>query len=151
LTRLLLLAAPLSLLAAPGARAQTRIITGHVTGALSSAGVANATVVLVGGATLAHTNDRGEFSIAAPPGPVTLNVTAIGYKRQPVIVTADQSTADVKLEADVFNLEAVVITGQVTGVEQKSLANAITTVGAEQLGRAPTQTLESALQGKVPG
>ena len=151
LTRLLLLAAPLCLLAAPRALAQTRIITGHVTGAMSSAGVANATVVLVGGATVAHTNDRGEFSIAAPPGPVTLNVAAIGYKRQPVIVTADQSTVDVKLEADVFNLEAVVITGQATGVEQKNLANAVTTVGAEQLGRAPTQTLESALQGKVPG
>lgn len=151
LTRLLLLAAPLCLLAAPRALAQTRIITGHVTGALSSAGVANATVVLSGGATVTHTNDRGEFSIAAPPGPVTLSIAAIGYKRQPVIVTADESNVDVKLETDVFNLEAVVITGQVTGVEQKNLANAITTVGAEQLGRAPTQTLESALQGKVPG
>lgn len=151
LTRLLLIAAPLSLLPAPRALAQGRIIAGHVVGALSSSGVANATIALVGSATVAHSNDRGEFAIPAPPGAVTLNVTAIGYKRQPVIVTADQDTVLVRLEADVFNLEAVVITGQATGVEQKNLANAVTSVGAEQLGRAPAQTLESSLQGKVPG
>jgi len=57
----------------------------------------------------------------------------------------------VSLEQDVFNLEAVVVTGQATGVEQRNLANAVTVVNADQLNRAPTQTLESALQGKIPG
>jgi len=45
----------------------------------------------------------------------------------------------------------VVVTGQATGVEQRNLANAVTTVPTEQLNRAPVQTIEGALQGKIPG
>src|SRR2546427_4598890 len=97
------------------------------------------------------TNERGEFSLSAPQGAVTLSVRSIGYRHRTVAVAADQASVNVGLEQDVFNLEAVVITGQATGVEQRNLANAVTTVNAELLNRAPTQTIESALQGKIPG
>src|SRR5207248_8379524 len=80
-----------------------------------------------------------------------LSVRGVGFKRQQLAVRADQANVSVTLEPDVFNLEAVVITGQATGVEQRNLANAVTTVNAELLNRAPTQTIESALQGKIPG
>src|SRR5207244_1762056 len=83
--------------------------------------------------------------------PATLAIRNIRFKHQRVLVPADQSTVQVSLEQDVFNLEAVVVTGQATGVEQRNLANAVTVVNADQLVRAPTQTLESALQGKIPG
>ena len=55
------------------------------------------------------------------------------------------------LEPDVFKLEEIVITGQATGVERQNLPNAVATVSAGELNRAPAQTLESALQGKIPG
>ena len=35
---------------------------------------------------------------------------------------------DVALEPDVFKLEEIVITGQATGVEQRNLPNAVSTV-----------------------
>ena len=66
-------------------------------------------------------------------------------------VPASQGTADVALEPDVFKLQEVVVTGQATGVERQNLPNAVATVDAADISRAPTPTLESALQGKIPG
>ncbi len=133
------------------AAAQQRSITGKVVSATTSEPVAGATVSVIGTPISAITNDRGEFSLAGAGGIVTLSVRAVSYKRRQVTVPGDQASVSVSLEPDVFNLEAVVVTGQATGVEQRNLANAVTTVTSEQLDRAPTQTIESALQGKIPG
>src|SRR3989442_204392 len=133
------------------ALAQQRSISGKVSSVTTTEPVAGATVSVIGSPVAAVTNERGEFSLSAPQGAVTLSVRSIGYRHRTVAVAADQASVNVGLEQDVFNLEAVVITGQATGVEQRNLANAVTTVNPEQLNRAPTQTLESALQGKVPG
>lgn len=134
-----------------GAFAQQRTITGKVVNATTTEALTGATVSVLGTPIAAVTNDRGEFSLAAPQGAVTLLVRAVGYKHREVPVAANEATANVTLEQDVFNLEAVVVTGLATGVQQRNLANAVTTVTAEQLNRAPTPTIESALQGKVPG
>ena len=134
-----------------GAGAQQRPITGKVVSATTATPIAGASVTVVGTPIGAVTNDRGEFALSAPPGAVTLLVRGVGYRSRQVPVAADASSASVSLEQDVFNLEAVVVTGQATGVEQRNLANAVTTVPTEQLNRAPVQTLEGALQGKIPG
>jgi len=131
--------------------AQQRAIAGKVTGSLDGKAIAGASVAVVGTARLAATNGSGEYTVLAPAGPVTLSVRAVGYKRKVLNVSGEQTTADVVLEADIFNLDAIVVTGQATGVEQRNLANAVTTVRAEDLNRAPTGTLEGALQGKIPG
>jgi TonB-dependent starch-binding outer membrane protein SusC len=133
------------------ALAQQRPISGKVYSTTTSEPIASATVSVVGSPVAAVTNGRGEFSLSAPPGALTLQVRSVGFRHRQVAVAADQTSVDVGLEQDVFNLEAVVVTGQATAVEQRNLANAVTTVNAEQLNRAPTPTLESALQGKVPG
>ncbi len=133
------------------AAAQQRAVTGKVSGATAGGPVVGATVAVTGTPITALTNERGEFSFAAPQGAFTLLVRGVGYKRQQVLVAPDQTNVAVTLEPDVFNLEAVVVTGLATGVEQRNLANAVTTVSAAQVTRAPTQTLESALQGKIPG
>lgn len=139
------------LLGAGAAAAQQRSISGRVGRAVSDEPVAAATVAVVGTAVSTVTDGRGQFTLSAPDGPVTLTVRAIGYKRRTVSVGPAQSSVAVSLEPDIFNLEAVVVTGQATGVEQRNLPNAVTTVTPEQLNRAPAQTVESALQGKVPG
>lgn len=150
--RISLLSLALSLVVGVGAAAgQHRPITGKVVSAATTEPIAGATVSVVGTPIAAITNDRGEFSLSAPEGAVTLSVRAVSYKRRQLDVPADQSSVTASLEQDVFNLEAVVITGQATGVERRNLANAVSTVNAEELNRAPTQTLESALQGKVAG
>jgi len=128
-----------------------RTISGRVTNSLSGDPVVGATVTVVGTPTTAVTSDKGEFSLSAPDGAITLLFRSVGYKRRTVPVAADQNRVDATLEPDVFNLEAVVITGQATGVEKRFAPNAVATVGAGDLSRVPAPSVESAIQGKVPG
>jgi len=133
------------------AQAQVRQITGRITNAQTEQGVQEATVAVLGTQIVAQADNEGRFTLNAPEGVANLMVRAIGYKRQQVAVPATQASVDVALEPDVFKLEEIVITGQATGVENRNLANAVATVGASELTRAPTPTIESALQGKIPG
>jgi len=141
----------LTALGARDAHAQARVITGKVTSAQSGQPVGGATVSVLGTVIVAVSNAQGEYSLAAPEGVVNILSRSIGYKRKQVTVAADQSTADITLDQDIFNLEAVVVTGQATAVEQKNLANAVTSVSGAALNGAPVQTIEGALQGKIPG
>jgi TonB-dependent starch-binding outer membrane protein SusC len=141
----------LLLLGVQPAVAQVRQITGRVTNSQDDQGLAGATVAVSGTAIVAETNNDGNFVVGAPDGDQTLVVRAIGFKRQQVSVPGSQASANVALEPDVFNLEEIVITGQATGVERQNLPNAVATVSASELNRAPAPTLESALQGKIPG
>ena len=133
------------------AAAQQREVRGRVTNAVTGQPIAGATASIAGTTTGALTNAAGEFTLSAPEGAFSLSVRFPGFKRQLIAVTAEQNNVTVRLEEDLFHLEAVVISGQATTVEQRNLPNAIATVRAEELVRAPSQTIEAALQGKIPG
>lgn len=136
---------------ASSGEAQVREVTGRVTNAQTGQGIAEATVAVTGTGITVQSGPDGRYSLTAPAGELTLLVRGIGFKRQQVTVAPTQSVADIALEADVFKLEEIVITGQATGVERQNLPNAVATVSASELTRAPTPTLESSLQGKIPG
>src|SRR3989475_263700 len=131
--------------------AQQRTVSGRVSNAMKEEPVTGATVSLVGGPNAAVTDAKGQFSLSAPEGAQTLVVRAIGYKRRQVPVGPEQASIAIRLDQDIFNLEAVVVTGQATGIEQRNLPQAVTVVNAQELQRAPASTIESALQGKIPG
>lgn len=143
----------LAVLAAFGmarASAQERQISGVVTA--TGGGPITGVSVSVMGTTLATvTHEDGRYVISAPSGAVTLLFRRIGFKRKEVPLTADQASADVQLDQDVFNLEAVVVTGQQTGVERRNAAIATTTVTGAEVTAVPTPALDRALQGRVPG
>ena len=140
-----------SLLCVPMATAQVRQVTGRVTNSQTREGLPDATVAVSGTGIVAGTNNEGNYVVNAPDGELILVFRAIGYKRQQVILDPTQATANVALEPDLFKLEEIVITGQATGIERQNLPNAVATVDAADINRAPTPTLESALQGKIPG
>jgi TonB-linked SusC/RagA family outer membrane protein len=139
------------LLTAQLGAAQVRQISGRVTNSSTQEGLPQATVAVSGTEIVAQTNNEGNYVLNAPDGDRTLVFRAIGYKRQQLAVPASQGTADAALEPDVFKLEEIVITGQATGVERQNLPNAVATVSGDELNRAPAQTVEAALQGKIPG
>src|SRR5512144_2807404 len=141
----------LLLLGVRSGEAQVRQITGRITNAQTEQGLPEATIAVIGTQIVAQAGNDGQFVLNAPERHTTLVVRAIRYKRQQLTVPLDQQTVDVALEPDVFKLEEIVITGQATGVEKRNLANAVATVDAGELTRAPTSTIESALQGKIPG
>jgi TonB-dependent starch-binding outer membrane protein SusC len=141
----------LGTLMASSAAAQVRQVTGTVTNSQTGEGVAEATIAVQGTRIVAQTGPDGGFSLNAPDGPLTLVTRAIGFRSHTDTLPPEVGTANVSLEPDIFKLEEVVVTGQSTGIEKQNLPNAVATVSGSEITRAPTGTLESALQGKIPG
>lgn len=136
------------------AYSQGRTISGHVRDSLGGAPIEGARVMVVGSLTAVGTNADGQYTlINVPAGDVTIQVRAVGYRRQDVRVSAGSGTADVSLARDVFKMEEIVVTGQATGVERRNLANAVATIGTDEIGAVPqvTASVEQVLQGKVAG
>lgn len=131
--------------------AQTRRVTGVVTVQGSNEPISAATIQVVGTTLGATADDAGRFTVAIPPGAQQLRVRRIGYQAKLVAVAANATAVTVPLTRDVLQLETQVVTGQATTVARANVANAVTVVSNEQINRVPHQTVEGALQGKVPG
>jgi TonB-linked SusC/RagA family outer membrane protein len=126
-------------------------VTGRV---LTVAGtpIVNADVQVRGTALHAHSGEDGRYVIGGVPAGVQVLVARhIGYRSGGASISTDRDTVDFKLEQDVLELESVVVTGTATSVSSQNAANSVAVVSAEQLTRAPTPTIENALQGKMPG
>ena len=131
--------------------AQTRRVSGRVTVEGSGEALAAASVSVVGTTIGTYTDEQGRFTLSVPDGPQTLRVRRIGYTQKTVTVSSGDSDVGVSLARDVLQLETQVITGAATTVSSANAANAVTVISGERLNRVPTQTLDNALQGKVPG
>jgi len=133
------------------ALAQGREVTGKVVRAQGGAALAEVTITEVGGLGLTRTGPDGSFRIRVVAGDVRILVRAIGYQRKEVVVNAGEADVTVRLEADPFQLEEVVVTGQTTTLERRNATTAVAKVTSDELNSAPAQALEQALQGKVLG
>lgn len=95
------------------------------------------------------TNEKGYFNISVPFGSV-LNVSYIGYSDQTLTARKDVMDWYVQLELDNNFLEDAIVVGY--GVQKKeSIVGSISSVSADQLSNTGTQSLMSALSGKVSG
>src|SRR5437773_4230574 len=137
--------------AAASAQVQGRQVSGRVTRTLGDVAVVGATVVEVGGPGVAQTGIDGTFQIIVGAGDARLLIRAIGFQRRQINVPASESNVVVTLDEDPFKLEAVVVTGQATSIEKRNAPTSTVTVDTKALNNAPAQSLEQALQGKVPG
>ncbi|HET7612958.1 MAG TPA: SusC/RagA family TonB-linked outer membrane protein [Gemmatimonadaceae bacterium] len=131
--------------------AQTRRVSGRVTVEGSGEPLVAASVNVVGTALGTYTDDQGRFSLNIPEGSATLRVRRIGYAQKTIAVPAGATDLNVELARDVLQLETQVVTGTATTVSSANAANAVTVVSSERLNRVPAQTIDYALQGKVPG
>ncbi|HEX6911642.1 MAG TPA: SusC/RagA family TonB-linked outer membrane protein [Longimicrobium sp.] len=134
---------------APAVAAQRQISGSVVTE--SGEPLAAARVAVTGTSTATLTNTEGRFTLQAPAGDTRLTVSRIGYNTRDVAVPAGQGTVTVQLQAAALSLEELVVTGQATSVARRNLANAVASVSGEEINRAPSQTVDQALAGKVPG
>jgi TonB-linked SusC/RagA family outer membrane protein len=149
-TWLLVLAAALALAGVP-AVAQQREISGTVSAVQGGQPLAGARVTIAGTSRGVNTGADGTFRIRTPTGGVRLRAAMLGYVASEQTVPAAQNTVAFRLAADALRLEQVVVTGQATSVARRNLANAVSTVAGEDVQRAPAQTIDKALQGKIPG
>ncbi|HEX8695145.1 MAG TPA: SusC/RagA family TonB-linked outer membrane protein [Longimicrobium sp.] len=149
-TWLLVLGCALAARGAPAA-AQQREVSGTVVSAQNATPLPGARVAIAGTSQGVNAGPGGAFRLSVPAGAVTLRATMLGYQSRDVVVPAGESTVTIRLETGAVQLEDLVVTGQATSVARRNLANAVATVSGEDVERAPAQTVDKALQGKVAG
>lgn len=142
------------------------IVPGSVNGNLASAQQSKRTVkgsiidkdgeplpgvtVLVKGTTVGVSSDiDGKFTLSMPAEMKTLVVSFVGMKTQEVSVDG-KNEVTVKLEAANESLDEVVVVGY-NSVKKSQMTGAVDVVKGNDLAFESSPTLESRLQGKVPG
>ncbi len=149
-SRALLLA---GLLALPSlAVAQERQVTGVVTKSAGGAPIADA-LVNISGALRGHikTTAEGRYTISVPNAAVSLTFRAIGFQRKEIVVPVSQGTVNVALDADIFKLEEVVVTGQATEVSRRNATTSVSYVSGDEVSKVASPNIDNALYGKIAG
>lgn len=131
--------------------AQQRRIRGTVTDAADGHPISGAIVTVREARGLAQTGDDGKYVISVDSGAVRLLARAVGYGPADLPVAAADSVVDFKLKSDPLQLEAVVVTGQATGVERRLATTSTSVVTGDQVNTVPAASVDKALQGKIAG
>ncbi len=137
------------------AQAQTRVVTGKVTGAEDNQPIAGASVVLKstgpGGVPQGTTTDAGgAYRLSVPDGVTTLVFSYVGTATQEVAV-GNRTVIDVQLRADSRQLEEVVVTALGIQKSAKGLGFSQNSLKNDELTVARTTNVVNSLSGKIPG
>jgi TonB-linked SusC/RagA family outer membrane protein len=131
--------------------AQTRTITGKVTSSKDDTPASGVTVSIKGTTQGVSTLSDGSFSIQAPAGRVTLQISSVGFQRQEILVDPGQNNVTINLTENINELGEVVITA--LGIERKAktLTYATQRISGERINEAKEVNVINALQGKIAG
>ncbi|WDF55273.1 SusC/RagA family TonB-linked outer membrane protein [Mucilaginibacter sp. KACC 22063] len=128
--------------------AQSRTVTGTVTGRDDKQPIPGASVRVKGTQVGTVTDVNGRYSINVPAGSNTLVVTFLGYASSEV--PAVGKTVDVIMAPSSRELTEVVVTGY--GTQTKAAATGpVASVGSKDLEDKPYSSMDQALQGRVAG
>lgn len=134
------------------AKAQEYTVSGQVTDAVTGESLAGVNVLIEDTNTGTITDADGNYSLQVPEDRSVLVFSFVGYLTQTQKVDPSVNQLNVAMDEDITNLDEIVVTGLATSVKRSNLANAVSTISAEQLtGATSVQTLDGALQGKLTG
>lgn len=123
-------------------------ITGTVTNEEGES-IPGATVV-VSGTTVGTTTDiDGRYTLTVPEGAEYLVVSFVGYQSQNILI-GNQTTIDVVLESQTFDLDELVVVGYGTQ-RRANVIGSVTSVQSRDLTDAPVSNVSNALTGRLPG
>lgn len=108
------------------------------------------TVLLKGMTIGTVTDSKGNFSIRVPQGVDSLIVSFIGMQTEYLKLEKDKLEYTVVMKEDVTQLGEVVVTGY-QEFDRSRMAGSVSSIKAEDLHFSGTNTLEQALQGRLPG
>lgn len=130
--------------------AQTKTITGTVTGADDGLPIPGAAVMVKGTSVGTVSNADGVYSLQIPQDAQYLWVSYMGMRTLEVDI-AGRSTINVVLQPDTKEVDEVVVTAMGISREKKALGYAVQNVNSEELTQAANSNVATALQGKVAG
>src|SRR5687767_9309740 len=128
--------------------AQSKTVSGKVTGATDSLPLAGVTVQVKGQSTAVATDVNGSYSIGVPNNAV-LVFSHTGYEGRQIPV-GNQTTIDVQMKLSSGGLSEVVVIGYGT-VKKRDLTGAVGSVKASQLQERPAASVNEALSGRIAG
>ncbi|CCH51209.1 TonB-dependent receptor plug [Fibrisoma limi BUZ 3] len=114
----------------------------------NGSGIPGVSVVIKGTNRGTTTNANGEYTINASTN-ATLVFSFVGYLSQEVAVSS-RSQINITLAEDVKALSEVVVVGYGTQ-KRASVTGAISSVSSQEVTQLPVPSVESAIQGRVPG
>lgn len=127
--------------------AQSRTVTGVVTGKDDGAPLAGATITVKGTHIGTQASSNGRFSINVPAGSNTLVVSFLGYEAQEV---AARGNVNVALNPSQRNLNEVVVVGYGTQLRKDVTGSQSSVKGADFTDRA-TPSFDKELAGRATG
>lgn len=130
--------------------AQTRIITGTVTGADDGQPIIGCTVQLKGTSTGITTDINSKYSLPVPQNATTLVFSYTGMKSQEVEI-GGRLVIDVSLQSDLVGLAEVVVTALGISREKKSLGYATQQVSGDAISTVKSSNFMNSLSGKLSG
>jgi len=128
--------------------AQSKQITGTVTGAEDGLGMPGVSVVIKGTTIGASTNIDGKYSLTASPSDV-LMFSFVGMISQEITV-GQQSVINVVLESQSIGMDEVIVTAYGTSTKG-SFTGSVAVMDAEQLEKRQVSNVSQALSGSVAG
>ncbi|MBF8964842.1 TonB-dependent receptor [Pontibacter sp. FD36] len=129
--------------------AQSRTITGKVTGAGDGASLPGVSVIVKGTTTGTATNADGSFSVNVPDGANTLVFRYIGYVAKEVAIGTNASI-NVVLELDDKQLSEVVVVAYGTA-DKGSFVGSAGQVTVEKIAQRPVTNISNAVAGQIAG
>ncbi|RYY07897.1 MAG: SusC/RagA family TonB-linked outer membrane protein [Sphingobacteriaceae bacterium] len=138
------------LFALQSAFAQTRKITGTVTGSDDGKPIPGVSIIVQNTKVGTLTDGDGRFNLSLPSGTGTLSFTFIGYATQNLTITG-LNNYSVKLVPTTRQLTEVVVTDGYAVQSKKSYTGSATTVAGAENENKPFSTPLQALQGEVAG
>lgn len=131
--------------------AQQKVISGTVTSSVEGEGALIGVSVSAKGTTVGVTTDiNGKYTLSVPQNTSTLVFSYIGMKKQEVDI-GTRSVINVVLEPDILGLEEVVVTAIGISRQKKSLGYAVQDVNGEDINKAKTGNMLSAITSRVAG
>ncbi|RYE27275.1 MAG: TonB-dependent receptor [Sphingobacteriaceae bacterium] len=138
------------LFALQSALAQTRKITGTVTGSDDRLPLPGVSVQVTGTRTGSQTNAQGSYTVTVPIDAKSLTFTYIGYSSKTVQL-GNQTTINLTLTSDNKALSEVVVTGYGITQKKSEIGGAISTINGSEFANQPIASLQTALQGRAAG
>ncbi|GJM29612.1 MAG: SusC/RagA family TonB-linked outer membrane protein [Cyclobacteriaceae bacterium] len=124
------------------------VVTGKITDTNSGEGLPGANVLIKGTTNGTVTDVDGNFSLNATSEEV-LVISSVGYITQEIPVGA-QTSINVTMSEDLTQLEELVVIGY-GEKSKKLLTESVASVKSEEIQDLQVTSIESAIQGKVPG
>lgn len=132
-----------------GVFAQTKTVTGTVIDRSNDETLVGVLVTLKGTAIATQTDINGKFQLLNVPENGVLQFKYIGFKPAEVAVKGNNNI-DIELEADLTNLNEVVVIGYGT-VARKDLTGSVASINADKLRDIPAVSVLQAIAGRLAG